>query len=340
MECFRCGMEEGEFEGLCGKCHLETHISMSIPAFLKLDLCPHCGAMRRGEHWLEISGPDEGVSRVVEESLDVTKGITSVDVELDINPETEYVYKVKVFASIYEKGMVARREGSTTVRVENHVCDVCSRRHGNYYESIVQLRLFSGKMGDEERERWEEEIAKMIENMSSSNRQVFLSKSVEVHGGLDFYLSTTDAGRILARELSKKAGASIKESGTMAGRKDGRDLYRITFSVRLPPAKIGDYILLDGEVYRVEKVNKDRYEAVVLKRGETAKIKRDADERIVVMGGEELVKEAVVVFESDDELQLLDPYNYTTIQLKKPQTYVGGEETVGVIKHEGQIYIA
>jgi len=53
--------------------------------------------------------------------------------------------------------------------------------------------------------------------------------------GWDYFLVDTLAARALARLARQRLGASIKESATLVGRKDGVDVYRVTFCVRLPP---------------------------------------------------------------------------------------------------------
>ncbi|MCK4717112.1 MAG: hypothetical protein KAT70_00475, partial [Thermoplasmata archaeon] len=310
MECIQCGKEEAVYECLCEKCYLDIHVSMDVPEYVNVCFCPHCGAMKRGEHWLGLDTAEAGVEKAVSDAIGYSHDVASSDLELDIIQETDRQYRVGIHASLYVHGMVTRREGDTIVRIEGRVCNVCSRKHGNYYESIVQIRSSGSKLTEEEKAEWTATVTEFVERMAVSNRQVFLARVGSIHGGLDFYLSTTDTGKILSRELAKRTGAIIKESPTLAGKKDGRDIYRVTYSVRLPPFKKGDYILLNGEVYRVNRVTKDKIDAFLLKRGEAKRLKRDVDDKAMLLGGEEIIQEAVVVFENEKEVQLLDPETY------------------------------
>lgn len=339
MECIVCGEREGEFKGLCGQCFLKQHAVMETPDYVNIVLCPHCGAMKRGEHWLDMNEPEAAVDRSVKESLAFDPEVSSADVALEIEQESGLVYRARVIAKMHIRGLDASGEAEVIARIEHRVCDVCSRLHGNYYESVVQLRGYSSKLSENEKEEWLETVRSIVRSLSSSNRRVFLAKSVEMHGGLDFYLSTTDAGRNVSRELARRTGASLKESKKLAGRKDGKDVYRTTYSVRLPPCRLGDYVVLDDVVYRVERLSKDRFELLRLRDGELVRMKRDVDSQVHVLDDNEYLMEAVVVFEGEKEIQILDPVNYKTVQIKKPLHYEP-DEAVDVIRFEGDIFIA
>ena len=48
----------------------------------------------------------------------------------------------------------------------------------------------------------------------------------------------------------------MNETNTLVGRKDGRDLLRHTFGVRLPSFLVGDYLLIQEKVYRVTRLDR------------------------------------------------------------------------------------
>ena len=338
MECIECGLKEGEHESLCGKCYARYYATITVPEYVDLIICPHCGALKKKEHWLNMDDVEEAVEAGVRGAPEFGSKVESADVDIEVTEDNPAVFRVLFKASLLLDGVVARREAESIARVSPLVCDVCSRRHGGYYESIVQIRG-QANLSKERLENLSDTVLSLMDSIGSSNRQVFLAKYEARHGGLDFYISTIDAGKHLAREMSRKTGAHLKESGKLVGRKDGRDLYRITYSVRLPPFVEDDYIELWGEVYRIVKVRKDRVDMVLLRTGEYVKRKRDFDDSAKVIGGQELVSEAVVVFEDEKELQILDPETYKTVQVRKPEHYES-DENVAVIRHEGQLYIA
>jgi len=52
--------------------------------------------------------------------------------------------------------------------------------------------------------------------------------------GWDVFFTNTLAARSIARVAKQKFGASLKESATLFGRKNGQDVYRVTFCLRFP----------------------------------------------------------------------------------------------------------
>ena len=238
------------------------------------------------------------------------------------------------------EGAEVERRAETLVRISSETCDVCSRRHGGYYESIVQIRRRDRRLSAEEVEAWRERVVDMMAHISLHNRQVFISRMEDMHGGLDVYLSTTDAGKQMARQIAREYGASVKESGSLAGRRDGRDFYRSTFSVRLPPYERGDFIALGERVYRVLRITRDSVHLLDLSTGEEMREKRDIDDRLDYLGGEEAVVEGVVVYDGGDEVQIMEPGSYKTLQIKKPAHFSAGEgESVPIIFYRDRVFV-
>src|SRR2546430_11148307 len=81
-----------------------------------------------------------------------------------------------------------------------------------------------------------------------------VSRIEEVHGGLDFYLSTNALGKALARELSESFGGSVSSSPKLFGQKQGREVYRVTSLVRLGPFHIGDVVRYKDSLAEVTSV--------------------------------------------------------------------------------------
>jgi NMD protein affecting ribosome stability and mRNA decay len=56
----------------------------------------------------------------------------------------------------------------------------------------------------------------------------------ELPEGWDFYLVDTPTARDVARVARQRLGARLSESATLHGRRRGRDVYRVTFCLRVP----------------------------------------------------------------------------------------------------------
>src|SRR3989442_16036147 len=82
----------------------------------------------------------------------------------------------------------------------------------------------------------------------------FVSRIEEVHGGLDFYVSTNALGKSLARELSESFGGDVSSSPKLFGQKPGRDVCRVTSLVRLGPVPISGVVRYKGSLAEATSV--------------------------------------------------------------------------------------
>jgi NMD protein affecting ribosome stability and mRNA decay len=61
-----------------------------------------------------------------------------------------------------------------------------------------------------------------------------LSWQEELPEGWDYYFVETLAARSIARLARQRFGAQVIESASLFGRKNGQDVYRVTFCLRFP----------------------------------------------------------------------------------------------------------
>ncbi len=110
----------------------------------------------------------------------------------------------------------------------------------------------------------------------------FITKEIAMKEGLDLYVSSMECGRRISRGVVERLGGSFSESSKLYGRKDGRDIYRVSFSVRLPGFKVGTVLEMGDKVISVERLIKGKgvecvdvntHERVFLRKKETKKVK-------------------------------------------------------------------
>ncbi len=123
-----------------------------------------------------------------------------------------------------------------TVRVDAITCPTCSRKAGHFYTAQIQLRGPEGRLSSGARQRrarlmsaWEAILPE-----ARSEWRTALSWGEEKPEGWDFFLTDTLAARNLAKLMKHRLGATLKESATLYGRKDGHDIYRVTICLRVP----------------------------------------------------------------------------------------------------------
>ena len=103
------------------------------------------------------------------------------------------------------------------LKKEIMICPDCSRKCGGYFEAVIQLRGHENKI-----ERYKNIFEKMLK------KKTFIAKESEMHGGMDLYIGNSKAVVEMFSELGMKAIISRK----LTGKKDGKRIYRTTFSLR------------------------------------------------------------------------------------------------------------
>src|SRR5207302_463181 len=85
----------------------------------------------------------------------------------------------------------------------------------------------------------------------SEGAATFVSRIEEVHGGLDFYVSTNALAKGLARDIAGSFGGIVSASPKLFGQKQGKEVYRVTALVRLAAFQKGDVVRHKGSLAEV-----------------------------------------------------------------------------------------
>jgi len=236
--CVVCGSTDRALvDGLCAECAADRTVLVSAPKRGTVTICPHCGAREVGAHW-ERSGtghlltaedlnpflkihPEAGVRTVRWEETGATATVR------------EYTGRARtVFRGANREVVVPM-----SVRLVSRSCPDCSRRSGRYYTAIVQLRgPLDGptEKAGPRRARLERQWQGLL-GEARSDWKAAISWMEALPEGWDCFFTDTLAARSIARLAHQKLGASVKESASLFGRKDGHDVYRVTFCLRIPP---------------------------------------------------------------------------------------------------------
>ena len=237
------------------------------------------------------------------------------------------------------KDLIKTENLVTIVRVKGASCPKCSKIKGSYFESILQVRCRDRSLDRGVKELILEQIEDMVERAAFENRDLFISKIEELHGGFDVYLSSNNLGRMISKELAAAYGAETKESSSLVGKKDGKDVYRITFLVRLPAYQLQDIISLDGELHLVEGISPTNTRLRKLSDHQHMTMQNRDLDNVRVKGTESDILEAVIVSESANEIQVMHPITYGTVELKKPKDFQVKGDAVKVFSHDGELFL-
>jgi nonsense-mediated mRNA decay protein 3 len=329
--CPNCG--ESSF-GLCEHCIAQGRTIPTIPKFLSIHVCPTCSDHFLKGKWVTAS-IDRAVIKAIEDALKINPDETAFSVVLNEISPTALQAHVKNNA-----GEAQYKSFDVTVRINRISCDRCARISGGYYESKVQIRADRRIPERPELERALEIAKRTIDLGKRDDRLAFIAKTVWLKEGLDLYIGTVKAAKQIVRALLKEMGGKSSDSAQLIGRRDGKDVYRITFVMRLPEFQTGSIVSSHAHIYEICSTT-SKTNAVDLETGHRTALNaqdlRDAD----LIGNRSDVRRTVLVAIDADEVHLLDPETYVTLTIKKP-LYVRKEDEgkeIEVVKTQEGVFI-
>ncbi len=242
-------------DGVCADCAAARRTLVSARPHATVVLCPNCGAREVGKHW-ERSGASTklGADDLAPFLLpDPDTAIRRVEWrESGSNP---LVKEIHGDVHVRFRGLERSVPVDFTAQIVHRTCPDCSRRSGHYYTALIQLRgpaEGSPRKASELRDRLDE-IWEATMPSARADWRAHHSWTERRPEGWDHFFTETLAARSVARLFKVKFGAEVKESASLYGKKEGRDLYRVTFAVRLPVHLPGDFYVERGRLYRLER---------------------------------------------------------------------------------------
>ncbi len=316
MFCVECG-REGELIGaLCRECYSKRHGTASLPEHVDVTLCAHCSSMQTAQGWVDVGSVKEASQAAIESALAVSEDAKVIDVSVQLEELDERNLEADVSVKLESSGVALERRLRTAVRLKRGACPECSKQQGRYYEAILQVRGPGKALGEDEKHEIDRLVRDRVASMRKASREVFLSKIGSVKGGLDFYFSTIPAAKGVARELQETFCAEYKESPSLWGRKDGKEVHRVTFLVRLPGYGRGDVVGFDSKAYYVKAMSRGVVRAVDLRTGEERALRPRTAGECTLEQPREKVPRAVVLSQKTGEIQVLDPDTMTVLDVR------------------------
>jgi len=337
--CVECG-REGELIGsLCEECYSKKHLHASLPEHVDVTMCAHCSAAKTSRGWESVGSVKEAAEMAIEHAITVSKDAKVTDVRIELSERDERNLVAEVGVTISAHGKEFQRSISTSIRLKRGACSECSKQMGSYYEAILQVRGPERSLAENDMRDVERMVHTRVESMRKSSREIFLSKTDRVKGGLDFYFSTIPAARAVAKELQEILCAEYKESSSLWGRRDGKEVHRMTYLVRLPGFRRGDIVEHGGREHYVRGMSKGVVHLVDLLSGEDAAIKIGESHECSLSSPKSGVKKAAIVIESEREIQIIDPDTMSAVDVRKPRGFSRKGDQVRFVKTRLGTYV-
>lgn len=235
--CVLCGASGRPLtDGVCAECAAGRETLVRVPPHAEVVVCPTCGARLRGRHWERPGASPVLTAEDLAPFLEVHREVGVRSVRWEEIRSTATVRDLVGHARVRFRDLEREVEFALTVRTVHRTCPDCSRRSGKYYTAIIQLRGGADDRGERAAERRSrlDELWHRILGEARAEWRGAESWREELPEGWNCYFAETLAARSIARLARQKFGAQVQESASLFGRKDGQDVYRVTFCLRFP----------------------------------------------------------------------------------------------------------
>jgi nonsense-mediated mRNA decay protein 3 len=339
MFCVECGNELPIYKnGVCIDCYVKSQSFTQGPDIIDIVECSHCGSYKFKNIWTNDLFSDV-IRRVVKNNFQISKELENPNIETDCK-ENKSGRDCKVIITGLINGKETSEEHNLTVRIKKNVCDVCSKQYGGYHEAILQIRADTRDLTNKELRDIRNNVESIVEDLKlKGNRALFITDIAKEHNGLDFYLSEKGAGLVIAKKIQDHYGGEIKQSSKNIGMKDSKQIYRMTYLIRLPSYKNDDFIRFEDSIFKIISVHGKRVQMLELTNWEETTIEIKKLKKAVRIGGNDLVKNAIIVSQTNEELQIMDDKTFKIKIIKKPKEINFTEKTIDIIKIDENIFI-
>ncbi|CAI48770.1 NMD3 family protein [Natronomonas pharaonis DSM 2160] len=332
---------------LCDGCYFEDFDLVDAPERIEVRVCSQCGALHRGNRWVDVGARDY-TDIAVEETADrLAVHVDAREVDWGVEPEQvdQNTIRMHCLFSGVIRGTAVSEEVTVPVYVARETCDRCGRIAGDYYASIIQVRGTDRTPTTDENDRAVEIAESYIaEREATGDRNAFITETSRTDDGVDMKISTNQMGQGIAKRIVAELGGTVSEAPTLVTEDgDGNEVYRVTFTARLPPYTPGDVIDLDdgdgpvlvtsahGNLKGVRLATGDRYEA---------DFEEGIDPDARTLGTrEDAESTTLVAVEDAHAVQVLDPETFESKTVPRPSYLDPDADEVPVLKHRQGLHV-
>jgi len=332
---------------LCDDCYFEEFDLVDAPDRIDVRVCSQCGAVHRGNRWVDVGAEDYTDIAVEEVSEALGVHLDATDVSWEVAPEQVDENNIRMhcqFSGVV-RGTLVSEEVVVPVKIARQTCERCGRIAGGSYAAIVQVRA-DERTPTAEEEQTAQEIAEayIAEREATGDRNAFITEVTEVDEGLNMKISTNQMGQGIAKRITDRLGGGFEDYETLVTEDgDGNEVYRVTFAVRLPRYRAGEVIDPgDGDGPVLVRSVRGNLKGTRLATGEDYEAsfeEGDAPEARRLGTREDATETTVVAVEDANAVQVLDPETYAAETIPRPDYFDTDADEVPVIKSRVGLHV-
>ncbi len=327
--CVSCGAPPPHSAGrLCETCFRERNNLSICDETTQAIRCPKCGMNQESGRWGYLDAEDIHQRRL-DDSLSLHQDAENVGIgfHAEVIDERNTRLHIEVVGKIDNFEFIQTHE--LIIRTSNAICKTCTRKDGNYYEAIVQIRSSGRKLKEDELKVLRGSLDDLLASMEP-DPMFFITKEGSVVGGWDVTLGSKSLARTWGRQMIQRWGGQTKETNTVVGQKDGVDVTRLTLLYRKPGYDLGDVIRWRSKLWIVLSWQKDGAVLLSLERNEkTGASWRDLEKSVVIC--QYIEQQEVDVLNRDSSVaEFMDPRDFTMKSVRLPHDDDGGQERIRI----------
>jgi nonsense-mediated mRNA decay protein 3 len=340
MICVECGKESEIINnGLCINCYVKSNRFSKGPDSLDIIRCSNCNSYKFKNKW-ENESLNQIINKVIIQNFKFSNELKETEIKtqiIDDSNKYKKLLEVKIIGLIYKLKITENHE--IQINIKREICDNCSKQFGGYHEAIIQIRADKRNLKSNEIDGIYNLVIDYVKNLNEKgNQNIFITDFEEKKNGLTFFLSDNNTAFSIIKKIKEEYSGDIKKSSKNIGMKDGKQIYRMTYLLRLYPFTKGDILSYDDVYYIIVKIIKNKiYLADLLKWGEKIFEAKDLS-NYIIKKNEDYVKTMLLISQTEDEIQIMDKDNYSIYNLKKPKKLIFNEE-VKTIKIQDKIFL-
>jgi len=333
---------------LCDDCYFEQFDLVDAPERIEVLVCSGCGAVHRGNRWVDVGAQDYTDVAVEEVAEALSVHVDAEDVSWEVAPEEVDRNTIRMHCQFVGvvRGEMRQETVTVPVLISRQTCSRCGRISGDYYAATVQVRARDRTPSGVERERTKEIARNYVgDREDAGDRNAFISEMGETESGVDVKVSTSQIGRAIADRVVRQFGGRVDESKRLITEdEDGERVYRMTYAVRLPAYPPGTVILPEDDDVGPVLVRSVRgnLKGQRLKTGEpyeAAFEDGDHPEAVELGDADDGEWTTLVAVEDDHAVQVLDPETYESTTVPRPSYLDPDADEVLVLKHREGLHV-
>lgn len=345
MFCPECGSTDKKMVGnICIDCFLKDFQIIEIPENIQVTICKHCNSKLEEGKWSESNLPEEEIIyRALERNIKINDLVENeiIDLEIEQMKGSTAECVVVAFGEVYDTPIEETHD--VNVKIIRTACPTCSKVQSGYYESVIQFRADNREIHSEEYKKADEIVQRTLNKQYTKDKLAYCPQIAKLKEGYDYYIGSLKSGRKVASALKDEFGGIIKESPRLISedKSTGKGLYRIWISVRIPEFEVGDFIEYEDKILEVEDIGKNRVVGTDIETKKNHTIPWKDTKSIKVIKKLKDVEKAGVISKSPSSIQILDPPDYSVVDLElddnSKDIKIGDE--VDIIKIDNHYYL-